>query len=87
MKRLVITTLVIGIAVALVVGALHVTKSIAGFENAAAQLVADYSGATRVVGERWQYVFVLVVALGVAWLSLVNPAGAGRWRSRLLIGL
>ena len=87
MKRSLITTLVIGIAVALVVGALHVTKSIAGFEHAAAQLVADYAGATRVVGERWQYVFVLVVALGVAWLSLSNPAGAGRWRSRLLIGL
>jgi class 3 adenylate cyclase len=87
MKRLVITTLVIGVAVALVVGALHAAKSMAGFENAAAQLVADYAGATRVVGERWQYVFVLLVALGVAWLSLINPAGAGRWRSRLLIGL
>ena len=87
MKRLVITTLVIGIAVALAVGALHFTKSMAGFENAAAQLVADYAGATRVVGEKWQYVFVLLVALGVAWLSLINPAGAGRWRSRLLIGV
>jgi class 3 adenylate cyclase len=87
MKRLVITTLVIGIAVALAVGALHFTKSMAGFENAAAQLVTDYAGATRVVGEKWQYVFVLLVALGVAWLSLINPAGAGRWRSRLLIGI
>ena len=87
MKRSLITTLVIGIAVALVVGTLHITKSIAGFENAAAQLVADYAGATKVVGEKWQYVFVLLVALGVAWLSLINPAGAGRWRSGLLIGL
>jgi adenylate cyclase len=87
MKRLVITTLVIGLAVALLVGVLHATKLVAGFENAAAQLVTDYAGATRVVGERWQYVFVLLVALGVAWLSLINPAGAGRWRSRLLIGL
>ncbi len=87
MKRLVIITLGIGIAVALAVGALHFTKSMAGFENAAAQLVADYAGATRVVVERWQYVFVLLVALGVAWLSLINPAGAGRWRSRLLIGV
>jgi class 3 adenylate cyclase len=87
MKRSVITTLVIGIAVALVVGGLHFTKSMAGFENATAQLVADYAGATRVVGERWQYVFVLLVALGVAWVSLIYPAGAGRWRSRLLVGL
>ncbi len=87
MKRRVITTIVIGVAVALVVGALHATKSMAGFENAAAQLVTDYAGATRVVGEKWQYVFVLLVALGVAWLSLINFAGAGRWRGRLLIVL
>lgn len=84
MKRSVITTLVIGAVVAVVVGALHATKFIAAFENAAAQLVADYAGATRVVGDKWQYVFVLLVALGVAWLGLSNVS---RWRSRLLIGL
>jgi adenylate cyclase len=84
MKRLLITTLVIGGAVAFGVGALHASKSIAGFETAGAQLVSDYSGATRVVGEKWQYVFVLLIALSVAWLSLsIVP----RWRSRLLVGL
>ena len=87
MKRSLITTLIIGVAVALIVGALHATKVIAGFEAVAAQLVTDYAGATRVVGEKWQYVFVLLIALGVAWLSLSNPAGAGRWRAWLLIGL
>jgi class 3 adenylate cyclase len=87
MKRSVITALITGVVVAVVVGALHATKSMAGFENAAAQLVTDYAGATRVVGDRWQYVFVLLVALGVAWLSLINPAAPGRWRRRLLIGL
>ena len=73
MKRSLITTLIIGVAVALIVGALHATKVIAGFEAVAAQLVTDYAGATRVVGEKWQYVFVLLIALGVAWLSLSNP--------------
>ena len=87
MKRSLITTLIIGVAVALIVGALHATKVIAGFEAVAAQLVADYAGATRVVGEKWQYVLVLLIALGVAWISLSNPAGAGRWRAWLLIGL
>src|SRR5436305_4227747 len=86
MKRPAITTLVIGFAVAIVVGALHATKSVAGFENAAAQLVADYAGATRVVGEKWQYVFVLLIAAGVAWLSLKNPPAAGRSRNYLLFG-
>ena len=53
----------------------------------AAQLVSDYAGATRVVGEKWQYVFVLLIALGVAWLSLSNVP---RWRSlvvnRVIVG-
>ncbi len=87
MKRSLITTLIIGVVVALIVGALHATKVIAGFETVAAQLVTDYAGATRVVGDKWQYVFVLLIALGVAWLSLSNPARAGRWRAWLLIGL
>src|SRR6266481_5874050 len=84
MKRSVITTLIIGVVVAVVVGGLHATKSIAGFENAAAQLLSDYAGATRVVGEKWQYVFVLLVALGVTWLSLSKVP---KWYSWLLSGL
>jgi class 3 adenylate cyclase len=84
MKRSVITTLVMGVAVALVVGALHATKYMADFENAAAYLVSDYAGATRVVGDKWQYVFVLLVALGVSWLSLSKVP---KWYSRLLIAL
>src|SRR5256886_6198417 len=84
MKRLLITTLIIGVAVAFGVGALHASKTMAAFEAVAAQLVSDYSGATRVVGEKWQYVFVLLIALAVSWLSLTNVP---RWRSRLLVGL
>src|SRR6266542_4097997 len=84
MKRLLITTLIIGVAVALGVGALHASKTIAGFEALGSQLVSDYAAATRIVGEKWQYVFVLLIALGVSWLSLSNVP---RWRSRLLLGL
>src|SRR6478752_796540 len=84
MKRSLITTLIIGVAVALIVIALHATKVIAGFEAVAAQLVTDYTGATRVIGEKWQYVLVLLVALGVAWLTLTNVP---RWRAWLLIAL
>src|SRR5256885_11273679 len=72
MKRSLIPTLVIGVVVTIVAGALHATKAIAGFETAVAQLVSDYASATRVVGEKWQYAFVLVTAVGVAWLSLRN---------------
>ena len=86
MRRSLVTTLVIGVVVAIVVGVLHATKTIAGFEAGVAVLVSDYAGATRIVGEKWQYVFVLLIAAGVAWLSLKNIAAAGRWRNYLLFG-
>src|SRR5213595_3410262 len=84
MKRLLITTLIIGVAVAVGVGALHATKTILGLEAVAARLVSDTAGATRIVSEKWQYVFILLIALGVAWFSLSKVP---RWRSRLLLGL
>jgi adenylate cyclase len=84
MKRLLITTLIIAVAVAFAVGALHSSKTTAGLEAFAAQFVSDYAGATRIIGEKWQYAFVLLIALGVSWLSLSNVP---RWRSRLLVGL
>src|SRR4029078_10364817 len=87
MKRSLITTLIIGVVVGLIVGALHAPKVIAGLETVAAQLVTDHAAATRVVGETWPYAIVLVIALGVVWVSLSNRAGAGRWRTWLLIGL
>src|SRR6476469_353858 len=84
MKRSLVTTLIIGVAVALIVIALHATKVIAGFEAVVAQLVTDYAGATRVVGEKWQYVLVLLIARGASWLTLTNVP---RWLAWLLIGL
>jgi len=84
MRRSLISTLIIGIAVAVIVGALHATRIIAGFEAVAAQLVTDHARATRIVGEKWQYVLVLLIALGVAWFTLSNVPRSRRW---LLIGL
>lgn len=84
MKRLLITTLIIGVAVAVAVGALHATKFMADFEAVVARLVTDYTSATTVVGEKWQYVLVFLIAIGVAWLRLSNVP---RWHSRLLIAL
>jgi adenylate cyclase len=84
MKRLLITTLIIGVAVAVGVLVLHANKAVAGLEAVAAQLVSDYAGATRIVSEKWQYFVVLLLAVGVSWVSLSNVP---RWRSRLLVGL
>ena len=84
MKRLLVTTLIIGFAVTLVVGALHATRITAGLETVAAQLVSDYVDAKRVIGEKWQYIIVLLIALGVSWLTLSKVP---RSRSRLLVGV
>ena len=65
MKRSLITTLTIGGAVAAVVSALHATGLLLGIETAVGGLVSDYASATRVVSEKWQYVFVSLLALGV----------------------
>jgi len=78
MKRSLVTALIIGVAVAAVVSALHASRLILGFETAAGTIVSDYTGATRVVSEKLQYVFVLLLALGVAWLE---PGQISRWWS------
>jgi class 3 adenylate cyclase len=84
MKRSLITTLIIGVVVAIVVGVLHATKAIAGVEAGVAQVVSNYAGSTRVVGEKWQYVLILLTAVGVAWLSLRNVP---RLRNYVLFGI
>ena len=82
MKRSLVTALIIGVGVATVVSALHASRLILGFETAAGTVVSDYISATRVVSEKLQYVFVLLLALGVAWLSL---SSVPRGRIRLLV--
>jgi adenylate cyclase len=72
MKRSLITTLIIGVAVAAIIGVAHATGVILRFELATTDLVSDYAKATRVVSDKWQYVFVLLAAIGVAWLTLTS---------------
>jgi class 3 adenylate cyclase len=86
MKRSLITTFVIGVVVAIIVGVLHATRAIGGFETGVARLVSNYAAATRVVGEKGQYVFVFLTAVGVVWVSLRNPGPAARSRNYLLFG-
>lgn len=86
MRRLLIPTLIIGAAVTVVVAALHATDALAALEAAVAGMLSDYAGATRVVSEKWQYLFMLLIAAGVAWLSLKNDTPLGRTRVRLLSG-
>ena len=84
MKRSLFTTLIIGGAIAGIVSALHASGLLLGLETAVGALVSDYVSATRVVSEKWQYALVSLLALGVAWLSLIRVPRRG---SRLLIVL
>jgi class 3 adenylate cyclase len=79
MKRSLFTTLIIGGAIAAIVSALHATGLLLGIETAVGGLVSDYASATRVVSEKWQYVFVSLLAFGAASLSLSRvPRGGAR---------
>jgi len=82
MRRSLFTTLIIGGAIAAIVSALHATGLLLGLETAVGGLVSDYTSATRVVSEKWQYVFVSSLAFGVAWLGLSRVP---RGDTRLLI--
>src|SRR6266436_9100878 len=81
MKRSLVTTLIIGVAVAGIVNVLHASGLIAHFELAVIGLISNYARATRIVSEKWQPGIVLPLSLGVAWLTLSSP----RRRIRLLV--
>src|SRR5260370_17655308 len=86
MKRLLVTTVIVGVAVAGIVSGLHASGLILRFERAAIEPISDYARAIRVVSEKWQYVFVPLLALGVAWLTLTSVSRRGmRWLFLLLL--
>src|SRR5437667_3153910 len=82
MKRSLVTTLIIGVAVAGIVGGLHASGLIARFELAVTGLISNYAAATRIVSGKWQPGIVLPLSLGVAWLTL---SSVPRRRNRLLV--
>ncbi|MEP6603803.1 MAG: adenylate/guanylate cyclase domain-containing protein [Spartobacteria bacterium] len=77
MKRSVVASLAIAILVAVVVGALHATGLLVRFDHGVMEYISHYRTATRVVGNKWQYVFILFFALVVAWMT-VTTARRGR---------
>ena len=80
MKRSLVTAVIVGVAVAGIVSVLHASGLILHFERTVIEPISDYARATRVVSEKWQYVFVPLLALGVAWLTLTSVSRRGvRW--------
>ncbi len=71
MKRPLLATLIIGIFVVIVVSALHLSGRLLHFESAVAEYISSYRAATHVV-PKWQYVFMAILAFGVAWLTVTS---------------
>jgi class 3 adenylate cyclase len=86
MKRSLVITVIVGVAVAGIVSVLHASGLILRFERAVIGPISDYTRATRVVSEKWHYVFVPLLALGVAWLTLTSVSRRGtRWLFLVLL--
>ena len=69
MKRSLLSALIIGLIAGGIVMALHRSGVLLTPEMAIADLLARRAVATRMVGDKWQYLFVFVLALGVAWMT------------------
>ncbi|PZR73118.1 MAG: hypothetical protein DLM73_11400 [Chthoniobacterales bacterium] len=72
MKRQLLTALIIGLIVGGIVIGLHVSGWLLRPELAITGLLSREGSATNLVGDRWQYAVVFVLAIGVAWLTLAT---------------
>lgn len=83
MKRHHIAALIIGLIVGGLLMALHVKGWMLRPEMALTDLLSDGS-ATKFVPDRWQYVIVFALAIGVGWMTL---ATSRRWQMSWIVGI
>lgn len=76
MKRHLLSALVLGLIAAAIVMGLHVSGLLAGPELAIKNLLLRRGPTTRSVLEQMQYLFVLILAVGVAWMTLATARRA-----------
>jgi adenylate cyclase len=72
MKRPLIATLIIGIFVVVAVSALQLVPQVIQFESRFADYISAYTATTRVVPKQGQYVFMSILAFGVAALTVTS---------------
>ena len=72
MKRPLIATLIIGIFAVVAVSALQLVPQVMQFESRAAESISPYTTATHVVPKQLQYVFMSILAFGIAALTVTS---------------
>lgn len=72
MKRPLLAALIIGILVAGAIGTLHATGLLARVEIPVREFITHRGAFTGGFGEPWQYVFMLILSFGVAWMTLTT---------------
>jgi adenylate cyclase len=85
MKRPLIATLIIGIVAVVAVSALQLVPQVTQFESRAAESISPHTTAAQVVPKQLQYVFMSILAFGIAALT-VTSLRRGRI-GLLLVGL
>ena len=72
MKRSIALSVIIGLLASAIIAGLHASGVLLRFEAGVANFLWHNQPAARFVGEKWQYIFVVLLALGVAWMTLTT---------------
>ena len=85
MKRPFVAALIIGLLVAGAIGALHATQLLARVELPAREFISLHGTFNQVLSERWQYIFLSILSVGVAWMTSDDsaPRAVGLARARV----
>ena len=72
MKRPFVAALIIGLVVAGAIGALHATHLLARVELPAREFISLHGTFNQSLREYWQYIFISLLSVGVAWMTLTT---------------
>lgn len=76
MKRSLVIGLTIGAVVAFIIAALHASGLLVHVEMSLTERVAHYRTATHIVGNKWQYLLIVILSLGTAALTVITTRRA-----------
>ena len=72
MKRPLIATLIIGFLVAGIIAALHASGLLLRLERPIADFISHHGATTKLMGDKWQYLFVALLSFGVVGFTLTS---------------